>query len=101
MENGVDALHRGAGHTGFAQIGLQEIDLAGAEVLANVVEIPAAQVIDDANLFRASCQELIGERRADERRSSCHKNSLPRPESVRSRHARAASSFSIRLSDDQ
>ena len=67
MENGVDVLYRGPGHAGFPQIGLQKIDLARAEMLANVVEMPAAQVIDDANFFRASRQQLIGKRRADER----------------------------------
>src|SRR5713226_41802 len=92
MENGVDTLHRGPGHTGLTQIGLQKIDFARAEMLANVAEMAAAQVIDNANFFCASRQQLIGKRRADERRSARYKNSLSRPKSVRCRrHARAAS----------
>ena len=42
MENRVDALHGGPGHTWFPQIGLQKIDLAGTEMLTNVVEMAAA-----------------------------------------------------------
>ncbi len=92
MENRVDALHRGAGNAWLAQIGLQKINFARAEVLPNVAEMAAGQVIDDANLFRASRQQLIGKRRTDERRSARHENRLSRPESVRCRHASAASS---------
>ncbi len=91
MENGVDALHGRPRHTGFPQIGLQKIDLARAEILANVAEMAAGQVIDDANFFRASRQQLIRKRRPDERRSTRHKNSLARPKSVRRRHACVAS----------
>src|SRR5260370_27527733 len=87
MENDVHALHRGTGHAGFAQIGLQKIDFARAEVLANVAEMSAAQVIDDANFFHASCQQLIGKRRADERSPAGYKNSLARPKSIRRRHS--------------
>src|SRR5437667_11020337 len=91
MENRVDALHRGAGHTGLPQIGLQKIHFARAEVLPNVTEMAAGQIIDDANLFRASRQQLIGKRRADERRSTSYENCLSRPKSVRRRHASTAS----------
>jgi hypothetical protein len=66
MEYRVDALHRGPGHTGFPQIGLEKIDFARAEMLAEVAEMAAGQVIDDANSFRPSRQQLIDKRRADE-----------------------------------
>src|SRR5947208_16954663 len=89
MEDRVDALHRGAGHAGLPQIGLQKIHFARAEVLPNVTEMAAGQVIDDANLFRASRQQLIGKRRADERRSTSYENCLSRPKSVRRRRERS------------
>src|SRR5260370_37090396 len=66
MENSVNALHRGARHTWFPQISLQKINFARAEMLANVFLMSAAQVVDDANFFRAPCQKLIGKRRTDE-----------------------------------
>jgi hypothetical protein len=99
VKNSIDALHRRPRHTRFPQIGLQKIYLASAEVLANVAEMPAAQVIDDANFFRPSRQQLVDKRRADEGRSPCHENSLSRPKSLRRRHARAASAiFQIAVS---
>jgi hypothetical protein len=87
MEDDIDALHRGARHTGFAQIRLQEIYLSGAQMVANIAEISAGQIIDDANFFCTACEKMIGERRADKRRSSRYENSLSRPKPIRSRHA--------------
>jgi hypothetical protein len=60
MEDRVDALHRRPGHSGFTQIGLQKINFAGPEVMANVAEMAAAEVIDNANVSCASRKELIG-----------------------------------------
>src|SRR5260370_7220530 len=85
MEHGVDALHRGASHTGFPQIGLQKIDFARGEMLANVAEMAAAQIIDNANFFCASRQQLIGKRRSDEPPSPPYKTTLSRPHSIRCR----------------
>jgi hypothetical protein len=60
-------------------------------MLAKVAEMAAGQVIDDTNSLRASRQQLIDKRRADERSSTRYKYSLSRPKSVHRRHARAAS----------
>jgi hypothetical protein len=60
MKHRVNPLHRGAGHTGLPQVGLQKINLAGAEMPPNVVEVAAAQIVDDANFGGAARQELIG-----------------------------------------
>src|SRR5947208_1473535 len=54
MENRVNALHGSAGHARLTQICLQKIHFARAEVLPNVTEMAAGQIIDDANLFRAA-----------------------------------------------
>ena len=89
MKNRVDALHRGAGHARLPQIGLQKIDFAGTEVLPNVGEMAAGQIIDNAHLFRASYQQLVGKRGANERHSARYENRLSHPKSVRRRHARA------------
>ena len=67
MKNYFHALHCRARHPRFAQIRLQKINFASAQMLANVAEVTAAQIIDEANFGSSAREKLIRERRADER----------------------------------
>jgi hypothetical protein len=61
-------------------------------MLPNVPEMAAAQIIDNANFGGTARKKVIGERRADERSSSCDKHSLSRPKGLRWSHLRYSSS---------
>ena len=65
MENGVHTAHRGAGDAGLAQVGVNEIDLATSQHTANVVQMPAGQIINDANV-RSAIEEFVRQRGAYE-----------------------------------
>jgi hypothetical protein len=91
MKNGINPLHRRTRHSRFAQIRLQKFHFPGSQILANVSDMSAGQVIDDAYLCRTALYEVIRQRRADKRRSTRHENRLPLPKSIRSCHARCAS----------
>jgi hypothetical protein len=61
MEYGVHTLHCRAGNAGFAQIGMQKIDFTAAEMLPDIPQMSAGQIINDA-YFRAPRQKLVGQR---------------------------------------
>ena len=65
MKDGIHAFHRGARHARFAQVRLDEFDFAVGDVLVDLSQMPAGQIVDDAH-FRAACQQLIRQRRTDE-----------------------------------
>jgi len=50
VEYRIHALHRGARHSWLTQIRMDKFRLPAAEMLADIAEVAARQVIDDANL---------------------------------------------------
>jgi hypothetical protein len=53
MKHSVHALHGRTGDARLAQVRVYKLDLAARGVFADVVEMPARQIIDDAD-FRAA-----------------------------------------------
>jgi hypothetical protein len=58
MKDRVDSLHRGARNARIAQIGANELDFPGSDMPGNVSEVPARQIIDNANLS-ATLNQLV------------------------------------------
>src|SRR5256885_9044017 len=90
MKYGVHALHRRPRDPGLAQIGVQEINSALCQMLPDIAEVAAGQVIDNAYL-RTTRQKLIRQRRPNKRRASGYQYELAAPKRLSRCHARAAS----------
>jgi hypothetical protein len=95
MKHRVHTLHCGPGHTGLAQIGLEKINFAAAEMLPNISKVAARQVIHNAD-FRAAREQLVGKRRADEGSSPGNQRKFPAPNNFSRRHAWHTSSINFR-----
>src|SRR5258707_6656557 len=94
MKNDVDALYRRARHSWFAQIGLQEVQFASSEVVSNIVEVSARQIIRDSDFLDTSRNQMVRERRSNEGRSAGYQCRLSRPKRFCGRHSWFASRFS-------
>src|SRR5258708_37760449 len=70
---------------------MQELHRA-AKMPANVVQVPAREVVGDAH-SRPTRQKLIRERRPNKRGASCDQYEFPTPKTLRRFHARRASSI--------
>jgi hypothetical protein len=62
----------------LAQIALQKIDFTSAEMLPNIPDMSAGQIGDDA-YFRSSRQQLVRQRRPDERSAAGDQRKLAGP----------------------
>jgi len=67
MKDNVHALHRVSRHTRSAQMAALKSTLR-AEMLPNVADVAAGQIVDNANFGHSAREKLICERRADEGR---------------------------------
>ena len=88
VEDEADVLDRALSHTGAPEIVLDELDRALVDVVLDVLELAAAEVVDHAD-GGAAGDELLHEGRADERRAARDERRSPAP-FVRSRHGREA-----------
>jgi hypothetical protein len=71
MEYRIHSLHRRPRNARLAQVRLGEFDFSVGDVFLDVVAMPARQVIDDTD-FRATCEKVIRQRRADEGGATRH-----------------------------
>src|ERR1700722_2011743 len=92
MKNGVHPLHRRAGDARFSQVCMDEINLSASGMFLDVAEMPAGQIVDDAD-FRATCEQVVRQRRADEGGASRHQHKFSAPKSLRRCHAFTAPSI--------
>lgn len=65
MEDDFDALHCLAGDARFAQVGFGECNAARLDVIFNVAQASAGEIVDDMNLSTA-LDERVYQVRADE-----------------------------------
>src|ERR1700730_1555330 len=71
---------------------MDKINLSASGLFLDVAEMPAGQIVDDAD-FRATCEQVIRQRRADEGGASRHQHKFSAPKSLRRCHARTAPSI--------
>jgi hypothetical protein len=88
VEDEVDVLDGPLGGAGPAEVVVQELDRALVDVVLDVLELAAAQVVDDPH-GGAARDELLDERRADERRAARDQGGTTAPVEG-SRHGREA-----------
>ena len=79
MKHDFDALHRRARDAGLAQIGFDESDATALEMLLDVAEPAAGEVVHDAHL-RAAFDKRVHQMRPDERSSAGYQNFLTIPD---------------------
>ena len=97
VKNGVDALHGRARYPGFAQVRLHELNLAGRQMTANILEPATGQVIDDTHL-RATVDKPVCNARADERSSTGNQHAAAGPKSIFSHSCKTPSRMSTNIS---
>src|SRR5580704_3846160 len=81
MKHGIDALHCGARNTRFTKICLQELYFASGQLVLQVSQRTAGEVVHDANFLDSSFDEAVRQRGTDKRRTAGDKNSFATPES--------------------
>src|SRR4051794_24894385 len=91
MEDRVHTVHSGAGDARFAQVSVDKINLAATQDSSNVVQMPAGQIIDNADV-RSAVEKPVGECGADERGTAGNQDALAAPKSL-CRHDDALSSI--------
>lgn len=79
MEYNFDALHRRARNAGLSEIGFDERDAAGLDMVLDVAKVAAREIVNHMDL-RAAFQKLIYEMRANERCSARDENFLMIPD---------------------
>ena len=79
MEYNLDAIHRGARNARLAEVGFDERDAAGRDVVLDIAEVAARKVVNHMDL-RAAFQELIYEMRTYEGCSARDENFLMIPD---------------------
>src|SRR5438128_2150411 len=80
MKHRIHAIHRGARHSRFSEISLNEINCSLGQWSAQIIQVTAREVVHDPD-FCAPREQLIGKRRTDKRSTASNQISLSRPES--------------------